>query len=124
MLFKTAASADGANMKKSEKLAVESLSYYVSFEIMNRIYNTSLLDPDSPDYKKMYSEVSNVVSVHFMFAFIDMQYSLTTKHLKSKHQIYQAYKYIWYYKLLHVTVNVFFFFFFKVRHCLWLLQLS
>lgn len=85
MLFKTAASAEGANLKKPETLAADALSYYFSFEIMNRIYSTSLMDPNSPDYKKMYSEVSNAVSVHFRFAFTDMQYSLTIRHLKSKH---------------------------------------
>lgn len=49
--------------------SLDSLGYYFTMEIMNRVYNDSLLDPKSPDYQKMYSEVSNAVSLHFRLVF-------------------------------------------------------
>ncbi|KAM9434627.1 uncharacterized protein Hap1MRO34_002391 [Clarias gariepinus] len=55
------ASAESADIKKPETLVVDSLSYYFSIEIMNRVYNDSLQDSNSPDYKRMFNEVSGAV---------------------------------------------------------------
>lgn len=61
--FHSAVPAKGADAQKPEKMAApNSLAYYFNIEIMNRIYNDSLLDPESLDYKKMHLEVSNAVS--------------------------------------------------------------
>lgn len=82
MLCHTAASAESANLETSQKLAADyEFDYYFTIEIMNRIYNDSLTDPDSPYYKMMYSEVSGAVSVHFIFAFTDTLYPLNIRHL-------------------------------------------
>lgn len=67
MVFNVTGSAESVNVKQLETLAsVDGFSYYFTFEIMNRNYSDSLLDPESPAYKKMYSEVSTAVSVHFI----------------------------------------------------------
>ncbi|KAF5893910.1 mucin-1-like, partial [Clarias magur] len=55
------ASAESADIKKPETLVVDSLSYYFSIEIMNRVYNDSLQNPNSADYKRMFNEVSGAV---------------------------------------------------------------
>lgn len=70
MLFDTSGSAESFNVKKSETPTfVDAFSYYFTIEILNRVYNDSLMNPDSPDYEKMQSEVIDTVSVRFLFYF-------------------------------------------------------
>lgn len=65
MLFNSAASIQGADTNEPQNFALDSMGYYFTIEILNRIYNDSLLDPESADYKKMHGEVSNAVSFYF-----------------------------------------------------------
>ncbi|KAK3525363.1 hypothetical protein QTP86_031085, partial [Hemibagrus guttatus] len=55
------ASIKDADTMETETLALDSMNYYFTIEIMNRIYNNSLLDPESADYKKMHGEVSGAL---------------------------------------------------------------
>ncbi|KAG7325892.1 hypothetical protein KOW79_010817 [Hemibagrus wyckioides] len=55
------ASIQGADTNEPQNFALDSMGYYFSIEIMNRIYNDSLLDPESADYKKMHGEVSTAL---------------------------------------------------------------
>ncbi|KAF7686476.1 hypothetical protein HF521_015838 [Silurus meridionalis] len=60
VILKTSASAGGESLERAEAMSAEdTFNYNFSFEIMNRIYNNSLQDPQSEDYKNMYKEVSS-----------------------------------------------------------------
>ncbi|KAK2864737.1 hypothetical protein Q7C36_003891 [Tachysurus vachellii] len=61
-VFMMTASAEGVIIKEAAMFtSLDSVGYYFTMEIMNRVYNNSLLDPKSPDYQKMYNEVSSAL---------------------------------------------------------------
>lgn len=63
IIFPSAGSAEGASLVTLKAANSDpSVTYDFSIDITNRVYDDSLLDPESQGYKTMYDEVSSAVS--------------------------------------------------------------